>query len=83
MNARYWLKLTASRFESVIIDQNLAELEVPYILSDPVRGRANVPSREIKFVIQRHDQGWSDYPQHHGTYIESMTWFDIYIKKTD
>jgi ankyrin repeat protein len=80
-SARYWLKSTASRFERVIVDQDLAKLEVPYILSDPVQGRANAPIREIKFVIRSHDQGWSDYPQHHGTYIESMTWFDVYIQK--
>lgn len=82
-NARYWLKSTTSRFEKVMVDQDVAKLEQPYVLSEPVQGRANMPVREIKFVIRSHDQGWSDYPQHHGTYMESMTWFDIYIQKAN
>ena len=79
--ARYWLKSTSSKVESIQVDEVDSRMDTPYLMSEPIRGRLKLPIREVKFIIRSHDQGWSDYPQHHGTYKGSCTWFDIAIHK--
>ncbi|MCJ1434827.1 hypothetical protein MMC27_004197 [Xylographa pallens] len=81
--ARYWLKSTSMRAESVKIDENDDKSGATYLMSEPVRGCPKGCVRELRFVIRSHDQGFSDYPQHHGTYEESCTWFDIVVRKKD
>lgn len=35
--------------------------------------------REAVFTIRSHDQGWSSFPQHRGTYENSWTWFEAVV----
>lgn len=35
--------------------------------------------RLIRFKTVSRDQGWSSYPEHHGTYEASWSWFDVGI----
>ncbi|KAL1649589.1 hypothetical protein SLS58_001646 [Diplodia intermedia] len=79
--AGYWLRSTYSRADLEEYDQERAALGIPYILSDPLEGRARHPVREVTIVTRSHDQGWSDYQEHHGTYSQSYTWFEIAIQK--
>jgi hypothetical protein len=37
--------------------------------------------KEIVVTTTSRDQGWSDTPEHRGTYNQSYTWFDIAIKR--
>jgi ankyrin repeat protein len=79
--ARYWLKSTSSKVESIQVDEVDSRIDTPYLMSEPIRGHLKLPVREVKYIIRSHDQGWSDYPQHHGTYTGSCTWFDIAVQK--
>ncbi|OCL12101.1 hypothetical protein AOQ84DRAFT_421174 [Glonium stellatum] len=81
--AGYWLRSTSSEARKIKVDQNGAELGLPYLLSNPIQGRKNAPVRQVKFVIRSHDQGWSSYPNQHGTYEGSYTWFDVAIWKSN
>lgn len=46
------------------------------LVTDPVSGRAIKKLRKVVYFFRGQDQGWSSYPQHHGTYIDSWTWFE-------
>lgn len=81
--AGYWLRSTSSKAQKIRIDQNDAQLGLPYLLSDPVQGRKNAPVRQVKFLVRSHDQGWSSYPEHHGTYEGSCTWFEVAIQRNN
>jgi hypothetical protein len=37
------------------------------------------PVRKIVFEVCSKDQGWSDYPQDHGTHRGSWTWFEVKV----
>jgi hypothetical protein len=50
---------------------------LPYLTSDPIRG----PVREIKIALWSHNQGFSDYREHHGTFDHSWTWFELGVEK--
>jgi hypothetical protein len=39
------------------------------------------PVRKIIFTVESQDQGWSDYPQFHGTENESFTWFEAVVRE--
>lgn len=39
--------------------------------------------RRIRFIIESRDQGWSSYPEDHGTYRGSWTWFEAGIRGLD
>lgn len=65
----------------MIVNDERAKLEKLYILSEPLQLLTKASFREIRFVICSYDQGWSDFPQHHGTYLDSMTWFDVAIQR--
>ncbi|KAK5951066.1 hypothetical protein OHC33_007819 [Knufia fluminis] len=39
--------------------------------------------RRIRFIIDSRDQGWSSYPEDHGTYRGSWTWFEAGIRGLD
>ncbi|KIJ58773.1 hypothetical protein HYDPIDRAFT_102047 [Hydnomerulius pinastri MD-312] len=39
------------------------------------------PCRMIEFQIWGHDQGWSSYPEDHGTHNESWTWFSARVEE--
>ena len=46
------------------------------LVTDPVSGRAIKKLRKVVYFFRGHDQGWSSYPQYHGTYAASWTWFE-------
>ena len=46
------------------------------LVTDPVSGRVINKLREIVYSFRGQDQGWSSYPQDHGTYAGSWTWFE-------
>lgn len=81
--AGYWLRSRCSRAELEEYNQERAALHLPYILSEPIQGRAHGAVREVTIVTRSHDQGWSDYPEHHGTYYQSSSWFEVAIQKSD
>lgn len=35
--------------------------------------------REVVFTIRSHDQGWSSFPEHRGTFDNSWTWFEAVV----
>jgi len=39
--------------------------------------------RRIRFITESRDQGWSSYPEDHGTYRGSWTWFETGIRGLD
>ncbi len=46
------------------------------LVTDPVSGRIINRLRNLVYSFRGQDQGWSDYPQHHGTHEGSCTWFE-------
>ncbi|EIW75423.1 hypothetical protein CONPUDRAFT_131665 [Coniophora puteana RWD-64-598 SS2] len=41
--------------------------------------RGEHPCRRIVFELHSRDKGWSDYPEQHGTYDRTRSWFDVSI----
>lgn len=39
--------------------------------------------RRIRFIVESRDQGWSSYPEDHGTYRGSWTWFEAGVRGLD
>ncbi|KAF7507595.1 hypothetical protein GJ744_010265 [Endocarpon pusillum] len=77
--AEYWPKTTYSCQESKSYVQHTAGR--PYlsaVLSNAVGGPRMI--RKIEIHITSHDQGWSSYSQHHGTYNGSWTWFEAEVR---
>lgn len=79
--ARYWLLSRASREDPVSLVEEDCQERHPYLTSEPIRGGHTSPVREIKFVVWSHDQGFSSYPEFHGTFENSWTWFDLGIER--
>ncbi|QKX57552.1 uncharacterized protein TRUGW13939_04669 [Talaromyces rugulosus] len=79
--ARYWLRSQASRVGLISCDEKECQDRRPYLTSEPIRGGKYRPVREIQFVIWSHDQGFSSYPELHGTFESSFTWFEVGIKQ--
>ena len=77
--AEYWLRDTSSY-----------DNELKYSESDAgkIYHSAHVPKltapramRKVEICIVSHDQGWSSYPQWHGTREGSWTWFEVEIPR--
>lgn len=79
-HAQYWLRSRVSRQESLRFSESACRDRTPYLLSDPIKG-TRFPVQQIIIDIWSHDQGWSSYPQDHGTYRGSWTWFDLGIQR--
>lgn len=56
---------------------NVLYLRVPVPLATHVR------ISEVRVVVDGHDQGWSSYPEHHGTRVGSYTWYELVISRKD
>lgn len=54
------------------------QLNVRFFKFGPLPGKA----RRLEFEFESHDQGWSSYPEHSGTYENSWTWGEIDIKNS-
>lgn len=68
--AEYWAEthVTSSRRAGV------EDKTIPFLTTPPIEaGRL----RKIVVTTVSKDQGWSSYPEHHGTYDGSWTWFEL------
>jgi hypothetical protein len=74
--AGYWVKST---FE---INAGEAKRDIPYLLSDPIDGASRFPVRKV-ITTCSHDQVWKEYPDKHGTYKGSDSYFDFIVLKYD
>ena len=79
--SKYWLKSTTSRKQHIAFDEEAAKRIGKYLTSKPIRGRLRAPVREVRFTIESHDQGWSSFPEFHGTFAHSWTWFEVAVQK--
>jgi hypothetical protein len=79
--AEYWLKTSTIRSDRVVVVERTAG--APYVVSPAVEGNGRRPVRKVIFTITSHDQGWSDYGEHHGTYVHSWTWFEARVMGAD
>lgn len=37
--------------------------------------------RKVEFIFRSRDQGWSSYPEDHGSYRDSWTWFEAGLRR--
>ncbi|KAJ5928397.1 hypothetical protein N7466_007353 [Penicillium verhagenii] len=79
-HAGYWLRSRAARKESKRFTEHNCRDRTPYLVSEPIKGE-RFPVQEIRIDVWSHDQGWSSYPDDHGTYNGSWTWFDLGIQR--
>ncbi|KAK6540680.1 hypothetical protein TWF694_008073 [Orbilia ellipsospora] len=76
-HASYWVEQYAKKSGIVTVDMD--SLPVPYL-------HINICSpfvRKIVFRTVTHDQGYSIYPQYHGTYNNSGSWVEVSIRPAD
>lgn len=79
-HAGYWLRSRVAKQESIRFSESLCHDGTPYLLSEPIKGK-RFPAQQVIIDIWSHDQGWSSYPENHGTYRGSWTWFDLGIRR--
>lgn len=70
--AEYWVKTTDIRRERLSVQEHNAG--IIYLTTTPIDSPLLYPVRRIVFKVKSHDQGWSNYPEDHGTYNNSWTW---------
>jgi hypothetical protein len=75
----YWIKRSTARAEYIIKSSDMYEQRI-YLKSNKLQGRPRNPIQKVEFVIRSHDQGWSSFPNDHGSYNNSWTWFDLEIQ---
>ncbi|KAB8261451.1 hypothetical protein BDV32DRAFT_121378 [Aspergillus pseudonomiae] len=78
--AEYWLLSRISRADEMQYEERDCHGQPPYLTSAPIQGE-RYPVRKIQITIWSHDQGWSSYPQDHGSFNNSWTWFDLSIAR--
>jgi hypothetical protein len=78
--AECWMRSAYIREEEVIVEEgNFNGGNCRYLCSEPIGsdGLTGIrPVKKVVFVLESHDQGWSSYPDNHGTYEDSWTWFE-------
>ncbi|KAE8370153.1 hypothetical protein BDV27DRAFT_152308 [Aspergillus caelatus] len=79
-HAEYWLVSRISRAEEMQYKERDCHGQTPYLTAAPIQGE-RYPVKKIRITIWSHDQGWSIYPQDHGTFNNSWTWFDLGITR--
>ena len=79
-HAEYWILSRVCRQEEVIYDEDDCFDAEPYLTSAPIQGD-RFPVRKIRLNIWSHDQGWSSFPDEHGTFKNSWTWFELAIER--
>lgn len=57
------------------------DLSVLSFADETPRGESLWWLKEVTVTMTSRDQGWSETPEHRGTYNQSYTWFDIAIKR--
>lgn len=70
------------KLETEIFDQreeivHISEGSVSYLTSKPIPGGKKLKKAVVTVVSK--DQGWSGYPNDHGTYRNSWTWFELSV----
>ena len=68
--------------EIVILDEReelvrLSENSVSYLTSKPIPSGKKL--KKVVITVVSKDQGWSNYPDDHGTYRGSWTWFELSV----
>lgn len=64
--------------DKIVNPSRLDHIEHARILlsTPPLTARSVRLLREVVFTIRSHDQGWSSFPEHRGTFENSWTWFE-------
>jgi hypothetical protein len=78
--AQYWLQSAAYRDDRTSFGDGNYRDRTPYLTSPPIQGQR---LEEIRINIWSHDQGWSSYPEDHGTLRNSWTWFELGIERPE
>jgi hypothetical protein len=70
------------KLEREIIEQReenvqVSDGSVSYLTSKPIPGGKKL--KKVVITIVSKDQGWSSYPDDHGTYRNSRTWFELSV----
>jgi hypothetical protein len=79
--AENWLKTSTIRNDLIMVPEPASGQH--YVTSPPILGNGKRPVRKVIFTIKSHDQGWSYFPEHHGTYDHSWTWFETRVIDKD
>lgn len=74
----YWLQSKVERDERLTCKES--DGGISYLESKPIPDGL---LKEIRIDIWSHDQGWSNYPQDHGTDRNSWTWFDLHLERPE
>ncbi|QDS73669.1 hypothetical protein FKW77_002689 [Venturia effusa] len=80
-HAEYWMRTAYGRHESISVAQDFGGRggDEEYLRTAPIGddGLTGLkPVRKVVFAVESRDQGWSSYPDDHGTYRGSWTWFE-------
>ncbi|TID24228.1 hypothetical protein E2P81_ATG02531 [Venturia nashicola] len=80
-HAQYWVDTTYQRGDGITITQDFGGRggDERYLHTAPIGADGLTGLRPVKrvvFTIESRDQGWSSYPDEHGTYTGSWTWFE-------
>ena len=79
--AEYWpYNEVETNEERRVTRQNRGQIYLVCPVPDQI-GPSSI--RKVVFTVTSHDQGWSSYPQFHGTYEGSWTWFEAVIFEPD
>jgi hypothetical protein len=78
--AEYWTKTSYDRQDPKSYVEHTSGR--PYLIAAVSQGLGPRMVRKVEISITSHDQGWSSYPQYHGTYEASWTWFEAEIHLT-
>ncbi|OGM47234.1 hypothetical protein ABOM_003929 [Aspergillus bombycis] len=78
--AEYWLLSRVARADEMQYEERDCRGQTPYLISAPIQGERH-PVQKIQITVWSHDQGWSSYPQDHGSFNNSWTWFDLGIAR--
>ena len=72
--AEYW-----AYSQTICLDQGrFHNANVRYLRSNPIQGgEFTHPLRRVVVTTDSKDQGWSSYPDTHGTHEGSWTWFEL------
>ncbi|KAJ5733733.1 hypothetical protein N7493_002519 [Penicillium malachiteum] len=75
--AQYWSVSYDLREDEIAVMEKDCQWDTPYLVSSPVCGNV----KEIRIIVWSHDQGFSSFPQRHGTFEDSWTWFQLGLEK--
>ena len=71
--SEYYLQSEASRSDYITVTE--PDVGPTYLRSSPITRSV----KKIVFKLKSHDQGFSDFQRHHGSYNHSYTWFDVAV----